>query len=257
MADTKPAGSLEPINTNRGKWTDNLDGAALGELGALAKDINKAVDNTVKQVARGKIKVGKLLLEARALFTEDQAFGKWRKEETMVQSKQHAHYLMQVAERFGDAPKLIEGANYSVLQELVLADQKEIEWIEAKIDAGEPLPTVVEVREKVNERKGTSKKGMAKTGNTKPLESPHASINLIVQMELHQRIQAVLDRQIKGMEGHLIIIGLDPDPQTPCNPDILEAISDYYESRANDEHYGILLRSIEAVTKDFKNWGQS
>lgn len=260
-SDTGPAGSLQPINVNKGKWTDGLGALEIGTLSALATDINKAVDQTVKQVARGKIRVGKLLLEARAQFTKEQdaAFGKWRVDNTLVQSKQHAHYLMQVAERFGDAPKLIDGANYSVMQELVLADQPTIEWVEGKIDAGEPLPTVMEVRKKVKQTqaerlapKGTSKKG--KVIQPGKAVAPNAHINTIVQEELHMRIKQVVDRGIKGLEGHLIICGLDPDPQCPCNEDVLAGISDYYESRASEENFNILERSIDMVAKEFDNW---
>lgn len=254
----EPAGSLEPINTDKGKWTDGLGALEIGTLSALATDINKAIDQTVKQVARGKIRVGKLLVEAREQFESDQAFGLWRKQNTMVQSKQHAHYLMQVAKRFGDAPKLIDGANYSVMQELVLADQADIEWVEDKLDKGEK-PTVQEVRKKVKKTqaerlapKGTSKKGqIMKPGIG---VNPNAPINQIVEEELHMRIKKVLDRQIKGIEGDLIILGMDPDPQCPCNPDILDAIDNYYEERASEENYNILMRSMERVKEEFDNW---
>lgn len=260
----KPAGSLEPINTDKGKWTDGLGALEINTLSALATDINKAIDQTVKQVARGKIRVGKLLLEARAQFQGDQAFGQWRKSNTMIQSKQHAHYLMKIAERFGDAPKLIDGANYSVMQELVLADQADIQWIEDKIDAGEPLPTVQEVRKKVKQTqaerlapKGTSKKGMPiKAGIP---QSPNMELNRIVQMALVHRIKLVVEQGIKGIEGDYIILGLDPDPQCPCNEEVLDALEAYWDieegARASEEQYSILMRSMERVREEFKNWG--
>lgn len=252
-----PAGSLEPIDAGKGKWHHNIDGAGLSILTALARDINKTVDTTVKQVARGKIRVGKLLLEARAMFSDDDAaFGIWRKKETMVQSKQHAHYLMQVAERFGDAPKLIEGANYSVLQELILAEDKDIQWIEAKIEAGEPLPTVIEVREKIKETKGTNKKGTAITGSmTKVGISPHAQINQIVQASLSLRIKTVVERGIKGIEGDFIILGMDPDPQCPCHPESLNAIRDLWqEETENPDEVAAIRDSYDRITQEFKGW---
>jgi len=252
----KPAGSLEPTNAGAGKWWNGIDSADIGQLNALATDINKVVDQTVKHVARGKIRVGKLLLEARAMFVEDQAFGTWRKENTVIQSKQHTHYLMQVAERFGDAPKLIEGANYSVLQELVLADQKDIEWIEAKIEAGEPLPTVVEVRKKVKESKGTSKKGTAHTGAMNQVGiSPRASMNQIVQASLTLRIKTVLEREMKGIEADFIILGMDPDPQTPCHPETLNAIRDLWqEETEHPDELRAIRDSYDRITQEFKNW---
>lgn len=254
----EPAGSLQPTNAGVGKWWNGIDAADIGSLNALATDINKAIDQTVKQVARGKIRVGKLLVEARSMFSEDQAFGKWRKENTLVQSKQHAHYLMQVAERFGDAPKLIEGANYSVLQELVLAEDKDIEWIESKIEAGEPLPTVVEVRKKVKETKlkGTSKKGTAQTGPMSGVGiSPHAAMNQIVQAGLTLRIKTVVERGIKGIEGDFIILGMDPDPQTPCHPETLNGIRDIWqELTENPDELQAVRDSYDRITQEFKNW---
>lgn len=252
----KSAGSLEPTSAGKGKWWEGIDSADLSELQALAKDINATIDKTVKHVARGKIRVGKLLLEARSHFIDDQAFGKWRKDNTMVQSKQHAHYLMKVAERFGDAPKLIDGANYSVLQELVLADQEDIEWIESKIDNSEPLPTVQEVRKKV---KGTSMKQKAKDGklNTIPLATPNAPLNAVVQMDLTLRIREVVKRGVKGIEGDLVILGLDPDPQCPCNPQVLDAVEQLWvEAAQNQDEVHAVTRSVERVREDFKHWDE-
>lgn len=257
MTDSKPAGSLEPMKTSVTKWHHGIDAHGLSELEALAKDINKTVDATVKHVARGKIKVGKLLLEARAMFIEDQAFGKWRKENTLVQSKQHAHYLMKVAERFQDAPKLIDGANYSVLQELVLAEQKDIEWVEARIEEGEP-PTLMETREQVKKTKGTSKKALKLGGGMKsmPMDAPNTPINALVQLGLVRRIEQVLEQKIKGIEGHYIILGMDPDPQCPCHPDTLMAIrQQWLEEADDDDHLGhVVDTSYSAVYKEFQDW---
>lgn len=255
MTSSKIAGSLEPMKTSVTKWHHGIDASGLSQLQALAKDINKTVDATVKHVARGKIKVGKLLLEARAMFIEDQAFGKWRKENTLVQSKQHAHYLMKVAERFHDAPKLIDGANYSVLQELVLAEQKDIEWVEARIEAGDP-PTMVETRERV--KKGTSKKALKMSGKMVhvPIESPNTPMNLLVQMGLTRRIQEVVKQGIKGIEGDFIILGMDPDPQCPCHFETLNAIRDYwleFDEFDADETRAV-RDSHKRIVKEFENW---
>ena len=238
-----------------GNWKEEVTGVEIAQLIPLANKINKTVDTTVKQVARGKIAVGKLLLEARAIFESDQAFGSWRKAETSVQSKQHAHYLMQVAKRFGDMPKLIEGVNYSVMQDLILADQKDIEWIEEKIDNDEPIPTVVEVREKVKETKGTSKKAQGVVPTSGPIASPNQHINELVQLPLTLRIQRVVERQIKGIEGDYIILGMDPDPQCPCHPHVLKAARDLWviASENGDEERAV-KDSYERVEAEFDNW---
>jgi len=244
------AGSLEPIDAGKGKWWNGIDSADIGQLSALARDIDKTVDQTVKHVARGKIRVGKLLLEARAMFDDHAAFGKWRKENTVVQSKQHAHYLMQVAERFGNATALIEGANYSVLQELVTADQSDIEWVEKRVEEGDP-PTVAEVREKV--KKGTSKKGLIH--NHEQTQSPNTPINIVVQMGLTLRIQEVVKREIKGIEGDFIILGMDPDPQCPCHPHVLTAIGRMWSDAAeNADERRAVSDSEERVMEEFTNW---
>lgn len=251
----KPAGSLQPM-TPSNKWHEGIDASGLVQLTALAKDIDKTIDSTVKSVARGKIRVGKLLIEARSFFSADQEFGKWRNDNTMIQSKQHAHYLMQVAKRFGDAPKLIEGVNYSVLQELVLAEPEAIEWIEGKIDAGRPIPTVAEVRNMV--KKGTSKKALKLSGKMVhvAIESPHTPMNALVQMGLTQRIQQVVSQGIKGLEGDFIILGMDPDPQCPCHFETLNAIRDYwleFDEFDADETRAV-RDSHKRITKEFDNW---
>lgn len=244
----------DPKSVIRSKWHDGLDAADLGELSKIARQIDQTVDTTVKQVARAKIKVGKLLLEAREKFSQDQAFGQWRKEATPVKSKQHAHYLMQIAKRFGSAPKLIDGANYSILQELVTAEDKDIRWIEDKIDKGEELPTVAEVREKVKETKGTSKKGQTVVPTSGPL-NPNDSINTIVPLTLTQRIQKVVERGIKGIEGDFLILGMDPDPQTPCHPLCLEAIYDEWLKHANDgDETRAVKDSYNRVKLEFQAW---
>lgn len=254
-----PAGSLQPIGVNKG-WTGELGAQQLSELSALATDINKTVDQTVKHVARGKIKVGKLLLEARAHFhDDDSAFGLWRKENTAVQSKQHAHYLMQVADQFGNATVLIEGANYSVMQELVVADQADIQWVVDRIDAGDP-PKVQEVRAKVKQTqaerlapKGTSKKGASPVVGT--IVSPKADMNTLVAMSLTMRIKQVVEQGIKGIEGDLIILGMDPDPQIPCHPDILDVIEEHWGNVAENNDEGKAVHdSYERVREEFRTW---
>ena len=250
-----PAGSLQPLDANKGKWTDGMGALEIGTLSALATDINKAVDQTVKQVARGKIKVGKLLLEARAQFQDDAMFGKWRREHTLIQSKQHAHYLMQVADQFGNATVLIEGTNYSVMQELVTADQADIQWVVDRIDAGDP-PKVAEVRAKVNEGKvlkGTSKKGTQATPNN--VISPHANINALVPLSLTMRINKVAELGIEGTEGDLIILGMDPDPQVPCHKETLFAVRDYWQEEAQtDAEMQAINDSFDRVEEHFRNW---
>ena len=140
----------------------------------------------------------------------------------------------------------------------------DIEWVEAKIDAGEELPTVVEVRHKVKQTqaerlapKGTSKKALKLSGKMKviPMDSPNAPVNAVVQMALTLRIQEVVKRGIKDIMGDYVILGMDPDPQCPCHPILLDAICDLWlaetddpdEKRAIEDSYG-------RVKEEFKNW---
>jgi hypothetical protein len=239
-----------PVST---KWHSGLDAADLGELSRIAREIDNTVDTTVKHVARAKIKLGKLLLEAREKFNQDQQFGQWRKQATCIKSKQHAHYLMQIAKRFADAPKLIESANYSTLQELVTADDEAVEWVQERINRGEP-PTVAEVREKVKELKGTSKKGQSIVPTSGPA-NPNQSVNEIVQMTLTQRIQRVVGRGIKDITGDYLILGIDPDPQTPMHPLCLEAVYDCWLERCeNDDEKRAVKDSYNRVKLEFKAW---
>jgi hypothetical protein len=259
----EPAGSLQPITTTN-KWFQNIDGAALSQLQGIAKEINKTIDTTVKHVARGKIRVGKLLGEARVFFSSDQAFGQWRKENTPIQSKQHAHYLMKVAERFADAPALIDGVNYSVLQELITAEPHHIEWVEARIAAGDP-PTVGQTRAVVKDLPPPPKKGRKATvgsgagfkrgiKNDRPsIPVPNMEINSITQMPLNKRIKEVIDLSIKGLNAAYLILGLDPDPSYPMHPDNLEAIRNMLIGEV-EELEDTIEDAYQTVVEEFKDW---
>jgi len=250
-------------NTSNNSGKSSSSGKELAtvdnELKRVAKEINDTVESTINAVAASKIKVGEALLEARALIGDDTKFGDWRQNETVVKSKQHAHYLMQVAKKFKDVPKLVASVNYSTLQELVLADEVAIKWVQEKVAEGKP-PTIKETRAKVKETqaerltpKGTSKK--ANVQQPSKIISPNASLNEIVQMSLTRRINEVNGRMITGPEGAFIVLGMDPDPQTPCHPHSLLAIGDYWKERAETEiELDMVEQAIEVVEEEFKAW---
>ena len=232
----------------------------VAELKAIASDINKTVESTINAVATSKITVGEHLLQARALIGNDQAFGEWRISETVVKSKQHAHYLMQVAKKFKDAPKLIETVNYSTLQELVLADSVAIKWVTDRVAEGKP-PTVKETRAKVKEtqaerlapreQKGTSKKaGVNKTGRV----APNIDINATILMSLTHRFEAAAETEDTLIAAYLIL-GIDPDPQAPMHRHNLRAIRDtWYESTDIDSYKDAINGAFDIVEKEFKEW---
>jgi hypothetical protein len=230
------------------------------DLRNIAIEINKTVESTINTVAASKIKVGENLLEARALIGNDQAFGEWRISETVVKSKQHAHYLMQVAKKFSDAPKLIATVNYSTLQELVLADQVAIKWVQDRVDEGK-APTIKETRAKVKEtqaerlapreQKGTSKKaGINKTGKV----APNININATILMSLTHRFEAAAETEDTLLAAYLIL-GMDPDPQSPMHRHNLRAIRDtWYESTDIDSYKDAINGAYDIVEKEFKEW---
>jgi hypothetical protein len=237
-----------------------LSPAVVKDLSEIAREINTTVESTINTVAASKIKVGEALLEARALIGEDQAFGLWRSSETVVKSKQHAHYLMQVAKKFSDAPKLIETVNYSTLQELVLADSVAIKWVTDRVAEGKP-PTVKETRAKVKEtqaerlapreQKGTSKKaGINKTGKV----APNIDRNATILMSLTHRFEAAADTE-DTLAAAYLILGLDPDPQAPMHRHNLRAIRDiWYESTEVDSYKDAINGAYDIVEKEFKEW---
>jgi len=252
----KWTGLTEPPPKELGDWVENLSTRNINKLAKISSNIHNTVDETVKSIAAGKIRLGQLLLEAQREFGKySRDFTKWRVEQTPIKSKQHALYLMQIATKFADSPKLIESANFSVLQELVLADNETIKWVEYHIDAGNP-PTVAEVREKVKESKGTSKKGVVQVGAMSGAGiSPHAQINQITQASLSLRIRAVLDRKMKGIDADFLILGMDPDPQTPCHPESLNAIRDLWQEEAqNPDELAAIRDSYDRITQEFENW---
>ncbi len=230
------------------------------ELVTIASSINKTVESTINAVATSKITVGEHLLQARALIGNDQAFGEWRKSETVVKSKQHAHYLMQVAKKFKDAPKLIATVNYSTLQELVLADQVAIKWVTDRVAEGKP-PTVKETRAKVKEtqaerlapreQKGTSKKaGINKNGKV----APNININATILLSLTHRFEAAAETEDTLLAAYLIL-GIDPDPQAPMHRHNLRAIRDtWYESTEIDSYKDAINGAYDIVEKEFREW---
>jgi hypothetical protein len=88
------------------------------------------------------------------------------------------------------------------------------------------------------------------------MDAPNTPMNALVQLGLQRRVEQVVEQGIKGVQGHFIILGMDPDPQCPCHPDTLLSIREQWMEEAdgdeNLEH--IVSQSYSAVYKEFKEW---
>lgn len=268
---TSDAGSLQPMEANEGKWYKNIDAAALNRLSEIGKTIDETVNDTVISVARGKLKVGKLLREARALIPGDKQFGQWRKQFTLVKSKQAAHNLMQIAEKFGSAPELVASVSMSVLQELVTADQSTVQWVKEQVAEDKP-PTVKAVREqkapkpkKTLEEYNDTKKVL--TGAVLPKSKSVVTPDLLneraqlVARRVSDRVDALVTRhrydKSKGMDRiqqSYLMFGLCPEPSVPINMQTVEILLDALTNDLDDAGAKTLSQAYDVIIEDIKHF---
>ena len=255
MADAA-AKSVEPYK--KGKWTKGVDALGITTLATIAKDIDKTIGQSITAVARAQIKVGVLLIEAKKEFADPEMFLKWRLEETSVKSRQQSEYLIQVAEKFKDAPALIEGVSFSVLRELVTAPQELIKEIEDKVKAGEPTPGAHAVREQIKEAKGgtgvalpSRKPGDTAKKNHMTITQKHEA-SQVVEQDIKHRMDYFdgTDDSTSLVEKAYVFFGLDPDPTCPPNPDTLLYIREGMLLDEDDEMKKKILAAYNLLAED-------
>jgi hypothetical protein len=148
------SGSKAPMDAAEGKWFDGVDAANLDRLSKIADDVAKTMDEAVTQLSRAKLKIGKMLNEAREVFKGDKEFGQWRVKAIPNMSATDATYCMKAAATFGSAPELIDKIGWSVMRELVYAPPVLLN----RIQSGEvEIPTTkAETRQMVSDSRDTS-----------------------------------------------------------------------------------------------------
>lgn len=147
------AGSKAPMQAAEGKWFNGVDAAGLDKLSGIADEVAKTMDEAVTQLTRAKLRIGKMLNEAREVFQGDKEFGQWRAQAIPNMSTTDATYCMKAAAMFGSAPELIDKVGWSVMRELVYAPPVLLN----RIQSGEvEIPTTKsETRQMVSDSRDT------------------------------------------------------------------------------------------------------
>ena len=178
------------------KWHKGLPAAHLQDLRSKADEINTAMHDTITAVIRAKLKIGRLLLDARELFVGDKEFGQWRQDVLPDLSATEAGYCMQAARKYENAPALIEKVGWSALRELVYSPDtliKELDDKAATLPEGDKLLSTSEARklakdlkdngeapETTQTRPGTSAPARPSGDVGSPSRGPAATVSLVV-----------------------------------------------------------------------------
>lgn len=119
-----PAGSLEPIGPKSG-WAHSLNAAALSSLRSIEDSLASEVTDAIKSNIRHKMKIGKLLNEARVLFPGDNEFGKWRqefaKEHLPGAAPRTLNSYMQMSNQYKNSTEFVESIGWTTARELINA----------------------------------------------------------------------------------------------------------------------------------------
>lgn len=254
------------------KWSHNVDAASIGKLGKLAVEINSITNDAADTLAKAQIKVGRLLNEARALIPGDQQFGKWREANTMITNKSTANKLMNLATQVGSGritQELLSALPMSTLKELISSPDSVVESaIRMVVDEGE-APTREEVRRMNKQAKEDGGDGLpdelgdisgardvTPKANTAPASTPgpkaplaapavnqtynnRAAIEKMIAMPLMDRLRH-LDPKVniefvkvcKPLEWAFLILGLDPDPASYPNIQVIEVLEAAYTAES-------------------------
>lgn len=287
-----PAGSAAPMTTQDGsKWHHGVDGAGIAKLTKLATEINKVMDETATTVAKAQIKVGRLLNEARALIPGDLQFGQWREKNTPITNKSTANKLMNLAKQIGEGritQELLDALPMSTLKELISAPDSVVASTIRMVVEEEKTPTREEVREMAKEAKEPIEgehlpaEPKQKSNNTTGSQASHsapgapqkptapaagqvmssrAMIDLIIQKSLIERVRhldpkgAAPYTNCKPLEWAFLVLGLDPDPASYPNPQVIEILEAAYKSeldaftKDSEELVTILERAVKMINE--------
>lgn len=272
-----PAGSLASHTSTQdgSKWHHGVDAAGIAKLTKISTEINKVVEDTVSAVTKAQIRIGRLLNEARALIPGDLQFGQWREANTSINNKSTANKLMNLAKQVGDGRitnDLVEALPISTLKELMVAPDNVITTIREQLkEDPENLPTREEVREKIKEVKSPSNgSGSPATHSapTAPVKAPPPApqeiisvrviVDKIIAKPLKERLKHLDpkgDAPFKGCkptEWAFLVFGMDPDPASLPNPQVIDILHEAFMDLVNDDNHGsILNRARELIDKEY------
>lgn len=193
------------------KWFHGIDAAKITELGRLCEEINQEVHTAVVAAAKGQIRIGQLLLQAREIFPSDGQFGKWRAENTPITSKESANKLMNLARQLNSGritETMVNSLPVSTLKELLTAPDSVIQAVSGRIEAGDP-PTKDEAREMVRESKSMHDDG----DRTSLMDDLDALDRAIGGPEARERTKAMKEASEQRKKDA-------PAPKEPSKPEI-------------------------------------
>ena len=259
----EPAGSLAPMDANVGKWNNGLDASALSELATIVDTIEDVIEDTVQTVARARLRVGKLLNEARCIFPGDKEFGQWRKQMLPDLAASTCNQYQRMAVEYGNAPAVVEAIGFNVAAELINKPDLQTLAINRASTPEEKNMTVKEARQ--------AKSGDAPQQTTaeKPPTPPPSQIvtskerainhDQVIAQTLDKRaadrIEAVLEGDLDFMDDYsksAMVFGFGPD-LCDCRPnlDVFIAVYDYVIMGLSDEQKRVV---DQAYTKLKEAW---
>lgn len=278
LGTAEPAGSLAPMNSTQdgSKWHHGVDAAGIAKLTKISTEINKVVEDTVSAVTKAQIRIGRLLNEARALIPGDLQFGQWREANTSINNKSTANKLMNLAKQVGDGRitnDLVEALPISTLKELMVAPDNVITAIREQLkEDPENIPTREDVREQVKEEKKSSSNGSGSPAThsapAAPVKAPPPApqeiisvrviVDKIIAKPLKERLKHLDpkgDAPFKGckpVEWAFLVFGMDPDPASLPNPQVIDILHEAFMDLVNDDDHGTILnRARELIDKEY------
>jgi hypothetical protein len=244
------SGSLAPMDANSKKWSKGLSSNALSQLAEIRAQIESTVDETILTVARARLRMGKLLNEARDLFKGDQEFGKWRKSVLPDLATRTASSYMAMAREFSDAPKLVESIGWAQARQLINAPAEVKEQVAMKAQSGDKVSSE-EIKEikKANLSPHSGAASSSKAADTTPppgqvmssaqrKESLDLKINRVLQYSLAKRMELVLDGEFHNIDEYsqsAIIFGFSPGiAEHKANMNVWLCVYDFLVAEAGD-----------------------
>lgn len=265
--EPEPQGSLAPLDSTKGnKWERAINAESLASLAQIATDIESTMIETVNTVAKARLKIGRLLNDARILFPGDKEFGQWRAKMVPDIKPRTANTYMRMAKEFKNGPDLVEKMGWSVARELLGAPTEVKESILTQLDDGDYNITAKEAREIVDEAKG---KPSQSSGTEKPTTPPpeliepaskrkesfDQTIKRILNVKTSDRIAAILAGELSELDEHsqsAIIFGFSPGVlDHHANMDVWLTVYDALKATLDEEDSRIL---DQAYTKVKEGW---
>jgi hypothetical protein len=255
------------------KWFKDVDAAGLSQLQEIGDKIEVIVQDTVTTVARARLRIGALLIDARLLFKGDKEFGQWRKEVLPDIAPRTANTYMNMAKHFKNAPELLEAVGWNAAREFMASSSDLKEDVQKKLAKGVTVEPA-EVKEVVAERKASpSPKApdpvpQAQSQASTPREakgsagrySLDARLSRLLENDTHERTKAIMEGELEDLDPisrACAVVGFGPElmDRRPA-PDIWDRITSWvFECPDVNQKQANYIE--KAVKKIEKFWDES